>query len=162
MKNDFIKTCKRYLSNLFVSINFSKTSNKMHLKRHEFLLVAITLVSNLDLDVVMGYSQGAPNRVCVSMNPGHGPEKQYTKAPFRVAVIGPEDNGKSVSLSITALKDSFTGFMIQARDANNKGKIVDGTFLESDKNSQIKSCNSDKAVETVSSLTYTVILSQIK
>ena len=93
------------------------------------------------------YSGGAPTspRVCSGMVPGHGPDPQKSPAPYNIDVK-PAQSGATLSIAIMGESGTtFTGFMVQARNANNKNQILDGIFTE-DKQSQIKSCNSNRAV----------------
>ena len=95
-----------------------------------------------------GYSSGAPNsrKVCTSLIPGHGAKQTGSSpAPYRL-IVTDYDNQIVVSLVATS-QVTFAGFIVQARDANNESKIIDGDFTESE-NTQPKKCQSSNMVCT--------------
>ncbi|CAG2177500.1 unnamed protein product, partial [Oppiella nova] len=115
-----------------------------HQLRH--LTTIITLITLLCNPLkVYGYSQGAPTRACATMVPGHGVPAQTGPADNYALQVEPINGGRDVSVSIVAnTGHTFTGFMVQARHAANRQKLIDGVFNE-DKHSQIRNCGTDRA-----------------
>lgn len=108
-----------------------------------FALVALLLPTLID-----AYGSGAPNnrQVCTNMIPGHG-TKQNTAtggSPYQLIVT---DVDGQVSLNLVATAQvTFAGFIIQARQVDDREKIIDGEFLESDEG-QARDCLNGRKVK---------------
>lgn len=95
-----------------------------------FLLLPATMLISLLLLTLLATSslalrQGAPTKVCSSMEPFHGGgiPKQSTPSPFKVITF---DRGNGLQVVVRSLLDlPFQGFMLQARTPS--GELV-GAF----------------------------------
>ncbi|EDW51742.1 GM14866 [Drosophila sechellia] len=67
---------------------------------------------------VHGYSDGAPKAACRDLTPQHGAKLQVTKPPYSIS--GPSHVRSDQKLTLTLGGDEFLGFMIQARDGQNR------------------------------------------
>lgn len=111
--------------------------------------IVIALATLLVPTPVDAYSSGAPNnrKVCTGMIPGHG-TKQNTatgSSPYQLIVT---DVDGQVSINLVATSQvTFAGFIIQARETDDREKIVDGEFLESDEG-QARDCLNGRKVGT--------------
>ncbi|KAH8376933.1 hypothetical protein KR093_002289 [Drosophila rubida] len=87
-----------------------------------FLLIAVCLAAG-----VSAYSDGAPKVACGDMTPQHGAQLQTKKPPYSFS--GPAHVRNDQKLTLTLGGDEFLGFMIQARDGQNRVvgqfKVVD-------------------------------------
>ncbi|KAG1668403.1 putative ferric-chelate reductase 1 [Nymphon striatum] len=83
------------------------------------------------------YPNGAPTSVCDSMLPDHNNEPQSVQSPFLVNAI--YENGQ-VKVNVGDGATNFKGILIEARDATDKTKIIDGTF-SFDSSQQVKTLN---------------------
>ncbi|XP_030569822.1 defense protein l(2)34Fc [Drosophila novamexicana] len=76
---------------------------------------------------VNAYSEGAPKAACRDLTPQHGAELQTRKPPYSFS--GPSHVRGDQKLTLTLGGDEFLGFMIQARDGQNRVvgqfKVVD-------------------------------------
>ena len=117
-----------------------------HLNMFKFLnLIVILLILNCHINQVLSYSHGGPVRSCSTLLPNHGVDKQYGVAPYEIKTsIQPNGNVIVVIQSVNS-QSPFAGFMLQARQFNEREKIVQGKYTE-DKQSQTRNCNGDSQV----------------
>lgn len=113
-----------------------------------FLLLQLLLFSLLIFsDGVFGYSSGAPAKpnVCSSLIPGHG-SRQGDRSPYKL--FHNEDADGQIMVNLVANSQvTFAGFIVQARDAADLEKLVDGEFIPAKRGlSQARSCLSGKSV----------------
>ncbi|XP_017067938.1 defense protein l(2)34Fc [Drosophila eugracilis] len=86
---------------------------------------------------VHAYSEGAPKAACRDLTPQHGAKLQTDKPPY--SITGPPHVRGDQKLTLTLGGDEFLGFMIQARDGQNR---VVGQFQVVDpKHSQTLECS---------------------
>ncbi|KAH8308285.1 defense protein l(2)34Fc [Drosophila kikkawai] len=86
---------------------------------------------------VHAYSDGAPKTACPDLTPQHGAKLQTIKPPYSLS--GPSHVRSGEKLKLTLGGDEFLGFMIQARDGQNR---VVGQFQVVDADhSQTLSCS---------------------
>lgn len=74
------------------------------------------------LQTALAYSEGAPLEVCTDLMPQHGAPAQTKESPYTLTLNRKSmKGGESVTLTL-ASKDfsKFKGFIIQARDSNEK------------------------------------------
>jgi len=123
----------------------------------KFALLFVSLAAFGYLSSVQGYAGGAPLEVCDDMLPQHGKPAQtkdspYTLTPNRKSVKG----GESITLTL-ASKDfsKFKGFLVQARNSENKPIGSFTALPESKNNAEFKgkwkliSCPNGPANNTV-------------
>ncbi|XP_020810699.1 defense protein l(2)34Fc [Drosophila serrata] len=97
-----------------------------------FLVVAVCLAIS-----VHAYSDGAPKTACADLTPQHGAKLQTIKPPYSLS--GPAHVRSNEKLKLTLGGDEFKGFIIQARDGQNR---VVGKFQVVDAaHSQTLSCS---------------------
>ncbi|ALC39942.1 l-2-34Fc [Drosophila busckii] len=72
---------------------------------------------------VNAYSDGAPKAACRDLTPQHGAELQTKKPPY--TLTGPHHVAAGEKLTLKLSGDDFLGFIIQARDGQNRAV---GTF----------------------------------
>lgn len=77
-----------------------------------YLIAACLAVS------VNAYSEGAPKAACRDLTPQHGAELQTKKPPYSIS--GPSHVQAGQKLTLTLGGDEFLGFIIQARDGQNR------------------------------------------
>ncbi|KAH8266774.1 hypothetical protein KR018_003011, partial [Drosophila ironensis] len=65
-----------------------------------------------------GYSDGAPKTACKDLTPQHGAKLQTAKPPYSISGPAHVRNGETVKLTLGG--DNFLGFIIQARDGQNR------------------------------------------
>lgn len=96
------------------------------ISKHPMWLLLICLV----VRQIWGHGSGAPATVCQSMVPNHGLDVQDTESPFSLSVSNAVEKtgGVAVVTIMSPPSQSFQGFFLQARDANDKSKIVPGKF----------------------------------
>ncbi|EDW27397.1 GL21051 [Drosophila persimilis] len=92
-----------------------------------FLVIAACLAIS-----VHAYSDGAPKAACRDLTPQHGAKLQTEKPPYRID--GPPHVQGGQKLELTLGGDEFLGFMIQARDGQNRVvgqfKVVDSAHSQ--------------------------------
>ena len=68
----------------------------------------------------------APNNknVCTSLIPGHG-NRQNAVSPYKL-VHSENNDGQTVLNLVATSQVTFAGFIVQARDAEDLEKIIDG------------------------------------
>lgn len=91
------------------------------------------------------YSSGAPNskNVCNTLIPGHG-SRQNAVSPYKL-IHSESTDGQIVVNLVATSQVTFAGFIVQARDATDLERIIDGEFVGSE-NAQVKSCLTGKSV----------------
>ncbi|XP_075214701.1 defense protein l(2)34Fc-like [Lycorma delicatula] len=92
------------------------------------IILLITFIHNLQ--ILDGFSLGAPIVSCEDMLPQHGYKPLQTECPFSIKFFKTYYNDRSaieVTLYSKNKKDRFTGFMAMVKDKNNK---IYGTFEE--------------------------------
>lgn len=67
---------------------------------------------------VHAYSEGAPKGACPDLTPQHGAKLQGSKPPYSLSGSPHVRSGEKLSLTLGG--DDFKGFMIQARDGQNR------------------------------------------
>ncbi|XP_034097820.1 defense protein l(2)34Fc [Drosophila sulfurigaster albostrigata] len=86
------------------------------------LLIAVCLAASAH-----AYSEGAPKVACGDLTPQHGAQLQTKKPPYSIS--GSSHVRNSQKLTLTLGGDEFMGFIIQARDGQNRVvgqfKVVD-------------------------------------
>ncbi|XP_017044043.1 defense protein l(2)34Fc [Drosophila ficusphila] len=86
---------------------------------------------------VNAYRDGAPATACGDLTPQHGAKPQSTKSPYSLSGLSHVRSDQKLTLSLGG--DEFLGFIIQARDGQNR---VVGQFNVLDaKNSQTLDCS---------------------
>ncbi|EDW03631.1 GH10402 [Drosophila grimshawi] len=85
------------------------------------LLIAACLAVSVN-----AYSEGAPKAACRDLTPQHGAELQTSKPPYSFS--GPSHVRGDQQLTLTLGGAEFLGFLIQARDGQNR---VVGQFQDS-------------------------------
>ncbi|XP_030377051.1 defense protein l(2)34Fc [Scaptodrosophila lebanonensis] len=82
------------------------------------------------------YSEGAPRAACGDLTPQHGAKLQTIKPPYSIS--GPPHVLKGETVKLTLGGDKFLGFMIQARDGQNRPV---GQFKVLDTKAQTLDCS---------------------
>lgn len=104
------------------------------------LLIAACLAVSVN-----AYSEGAPKAACRDLTPQHGAELQTKKPPYSFS--GPSHVRGDQKLTLTLGGDEFLGFMIQARDGQNR---VVGQFNVLDtQHSQTLDCSGPQVRESL-------------
>lgn len=99
------------------------------------------IIISVCVGVALSYSTGAPKGACGNLTPQHGPvAPQKSAVPYNLGVSASSVNpGQSVRITVQG-KDTFKGFLIQARDGR---QVPIGRFQVLDQaNSQLLECNS--------------------
>lgn len=77
---------------------------------------------------VTAYSTGAPlGEACRTLYPGHGVDKQYGRATYRVSAMR-RHNDSNIVVTIYSPTDTFLGFIMQARLYSDREMLVNGAF----------------------------------
>ncbi|XP_022223337.1 defense protein l(2)34Fc [Drosophila obscura] len=97
-----------------------------------FLAIAACLAIS-----VHAYSEGGPKVACRDLTPQHGAKLQTEKPPYSLA--GPSHVRSDQKLRLTLGGDNFLGFMIQARDGQNR--VVGQFQVVDDTHSQTLDCS---------------------
>uniref|UniRef100_A0A0P4WM75 Reelin domain-containing protein n=1 Tax=Scylla olivacea TaxID=85551 RepID=A0A0P4WM75_SCYOL len=94
-----------------------------------------------------GFSQGAPDTTCNSIEPLHGVSRQITPAPYTITPSVVEiEGGKQMEVTLEAGQGvSFKGFLVQGRSAETQDVV--GTFFTEDH--KYLNCNNGMNVSTV-------------
>ncbi|KAK7053125.1 DOMON domain-containing protein frrs1L [Halocaridina rubra] len=97
------------------------------------LLKTLFLVWLSATSSVLGYSRGAPDTTCASLEPGHGLSRQNSPSPYIITPGAATVEGAKrilVTLKAPDNVEGFKGFLVQARKADSQ-EIV-GTFFTTD------------------------------
>ncbi|KAH8255829.1 hypothetical protein KR038_011453 [Drosophila bunnanda] len=86
---------------------------------------------------VHAYSDGAPKVACPDLTPQHGAKLQTIKPPYSLS--GPAHVRSGEKLKLTLGGDEFKGFIIQARDGQNR--VVGKFQVVDDAHSQTLTCS---------------------
>ncbi|EDW77388.1 defense protein l(2)34Fc [Drosophila tropicalis] len=90
------------------------------------------LIIAVAIACVQAYSEGAPKAACKDLTPQHGAELQTKKPPYSFS--GPSHVRGDQKLTLTLGGGEFLGFIIQARDGQNrvvgKFEVVDGVHSQ--------------------------------
>lgn len=112
-----------------------------------FLLLQLLISSVFFSSGVFGYSSGAPanSNICKTLIPGHG-SRQGDRSPYKL--FHNENAEGQIMVNLVANSQvTFAGFIVQARDAADLEKLVDGEFIPAKKGlSQARSCLSGRSV----------------
>ncbi|KAH8273975.1 hypothetical protein KR044_006819 [Drosophila immigrans] len=86
------------------------------------VLIAVCLAASAN-----AYSDGAPKVACGDLTPQHGAQLQTDKPPYSISGLSHVRSGEKLTLTLGG--DEFLGFLIQARDGQNRVvgqfKVVD-------------------------------------
>lgn len=85
---------------------------------------------------------GAPERACQSLTPGHKRQPQNSPIPFDITPLNSTISlGEIVSIEIKAKSKPFCGFIIQARNVLLPHDIVGNFAPSTDKLFRLMNCN---------------------
>jgi len=104
-------------------------------------IIVILLVTIILPTTVLSYSMGAPDAACAAMTPGHQHAAQTDLVPSNLtlskSIVRP---GDMIELElVTTGEKKFKGFIIQARDEDNKDSQI-GSFVVSGDEASYMTC----------------------